>query len=158
MIHPKAHVEDADVHPTAKVWQFASVIRGARVGAACVIGAGAVVDGAVLGERVHVQSNAVLGPGIVIGDDVFIGPNVTLANDLWPRVSAEGFDIEHLKANPCVIIEDGASIGAGAVLCPGVRIGRNAMVAARAVIRESVPPLRPAADVLNLHRRMRAAA
>ncbi len=151
---------DTVVHPTAKVWQFASVIRGAHVGAGCVIGAGAVVDGAVLGERVHVQSCAVLGPGILVGDEVFIGPGVTMANDGWPRVNPEGFDLEQLKRNPCVIVEDGASICAGAVICPGVRIGARAMVRARTVVEADAdaPPLRPSADVINLPRRMRSAA
>lgn len=34
----------------------------------------------------------------------------------------------------------GASVGAGAVLCPGIRVGRRAMVGAGAVVTRDVPP------------------
>jgi len=39
-----------------------------------------------------------------------------------------------------VHIEDNVWIGAGAVILPGVRIGRGSIVAAGAVVREDVPP------------------
>ncbi|MDQ7779241.1 MAG: acyltransferase, partial [Planctomycetota bacterium] len=38
-----------------------------------------------------------------------------------------------------VIIEDGADIGAGAILLPGVRIGRQAQVGAGSVVTGNVP-------------------
>jgi acetyltransferase-like isoleucine patch superfamily enzyme len=37
------------------------------------------------------------------------------------------------------IVEDGASIGAGAVILPGIRIGKYAMVGAGAVVTKDVP-------------------
>ena len=80
-----------------------------------------------------------MGPGFVIGDDVFIGPNVTLCNDAWPRAHKVGYDAESLATRPTVVVHQGASIGANAVILAGVTIGRNAMIAAGSVVHADVP-------------------
>jgi UDP-2-acetamido-3-amino-2,3-dideoxy-glucuronate N-acetyltransferase len=80
-----------------------------------------------------------MGPGFVIGDDVFIGPNVTLCNDAWPRASKIGYDVESLATRPAVVVHNGASIGANAVILAGVTIGANAMIAAGSVVHADVP-------------------
>ena len=68
-----------------------------------------------------------------IEDDVFIGPNVTFTNDKNPRVRGEW---ELLKTT----VKKGASIGAGAVILPGITIGEYALVGAGAVVTRDVPP------------------
>jgi acetyltransferase-like isoleucine patch superfamily enzyme len=84
-----------------------------------------------------------MGPGFLIGNDVFIGPNVTVCNDMWPAVNKNGFDIAALQSGKwVVIIDDGACIGANAVVLPGVHIGPGAVIAAGAVVSRSVPPNR----------------
>lgn len=140
-IHEKAHVEGSHIGARSKVWQFASVIRNARLGEDCSIATCAIVDGARLGDRVIVSHGAFIDPGMVIGNDVFIGPFVALCNDAWPRAHKDGFDMEPLISGDLVTtkIEDGASIGAHAVLLPGVIIGTEAMVAAGAVVTTNVP-------------------
>ncbi len=131
---------DAKIGLATKVWPFASVIRGAQVGDNCSIGSCAVVDGAKVGSGCRIGHGAQVHPGVQLGDDVFIGPGAILANDRWPRVGKEGFDLAALISGPpCVVIEDGASVGANATVLPGVRIGRNAMVAAGAVVTGDVP-------------------
>jgi acetyltransferase-like isoleucine patch superfamily enzyme len=81
-----------------------------------------------------------MGPGFWIGDRVFIGPNVTLCNDAWPWADKAGYEPELFDGTQwAVIVESGASIGAGAVVLPGVRIGANAMIGAGAVVFHSVP-------------------
>jgi len=124
-----------------RVWQFASVIRGAVIGADCSIAAYAIVDGSHLGDRCIVSHAAFIDPGIQIGNDVFIGPLAALCNDGWPRVDKTDFDMEALinGDHVCTIISDGASIGAGAIILPGVIIGCGAMVAAGAVVNRDVP-------------------
>lgn len=142
MIHPKAHVEDSQIGERTKIWQFASVIRGAKVGKDCSIATGAIVDGATLGDRVIVSHGAFIDPGIVIGNDVFIGPHVDMCNDAWPRAEKSGFDIAALLSGDLVTtrIEDGASLGAGVIVLPGIIIGADAMIAAGSVVECSVPP------------------
>lgn len=140
-IHPQANVEGATVGARTTVWQFASVVCGTVIGEDCTVGAGVVLSGAVFGDRCKISSGVVMGPGFKIGNDVFVGPNVVFANDVWPEVSMDGYDDTLLRSGErfCVIVEDGASIGANAVILPGVRVGRGAVVAACAVVDRDVP-------------------
>ncbi len=72
-----------------------------------------------------------------IGRHVMLGPNVqiyTAAHDLKAETRIQGWE----AASP-ITIEDNVWIGGGAILLPGVRIGRNAVVGAGAVVTRSVP-------------------
>jgi maltose O-acetyltransferase len=72
-----------------------------------------------------------------IGNHVMIGPVVqmyTAAHDLHAEVRNRGMEV----AKP-ITIEDNVWIGGGAILLPGVRIGRNAVVGAGSVVSRSVP-------------------
>lgn len=166
-VHRLAHVDKSVVGARTKVWQFASVIRDARIGEDCTIASCALVDSATIGDRCIVSHGAAVEPGVLIGDDVFIGPQVVFCNDAWPRVCKTGFDMESLLHGELIVtaIEDGASIGAGAVVLPGITIGAGAMIAAGARVDRDVPaahllkpdgtmtPIDPARPI----RRMRAA-
>lgn len=142
MIHPLAHV-DADVVLGAgtKVWQFASITRGTIMGQDCSISPFAMLDGSVYGDRVIVSGGVKAGAGFKVGNDVFLGPNVVLCNDCWPYASKDGYrdDLMRDGEHFAVVIEDGAAIGAGALILPGVRIGAHAVVAAGAVVGRGVP-------------------
>jgi len=141
MIHPLACVaEGVSLGERTRVWQFASVIRGAQVGADCNIAANAIVDGATVGARCLIGHGASVHPGSLVGDDVFIGPQVVLCNDSQPRTNKDGFDLAGFDGTRwSVILEDGCSIGAGSVIVPGVRVGCDAMVAANSVVTRDVP-------------------
>lgn len=163
MIHAQAFVSGSHVSDGTAVWQFASVIRGARIGADCSIGACSVVDAATVGDRCAIGHGAQVHPGTVISNGVFIGPGAIICNDRWPRTAKDGFDFDGLKARPTVIVEDEASIGAGAIILPGVRIGKGGMVAAGVVCGVDVPAgmllrrdgtLEPMPDDLGTSKRM----
>lgn len=147
-VHPKAsimqgaHVQiGCTIGARTKVWQFASVIRKAIIGEDCTIAAGAIVDGAEIGNATTVGHCAMVPPGMLIGSNVFIGPFVGLCNDAWPRTHKEGFDIGPMISGDFVTtrIYDGASICAGSLILPGLVIGVGAMIAAHAVVRMDVP-------------------
>lgn len=137
MIHKKAEVRDSTLGDGCNVWQYASVIRGAVIGADCTIAANAIVDNARIGDRCLIGHGAGVHPGAHLGDEVFVGPGATICNDAWPRAHKRGFD----PSQRSVTIENGASVGANAVVLPGVRIGAGAMVAAGSVVARDVPPL-----------------
>jgi len=142
-IHDKAEVDaTVSIGRYARVWQFASVVRRAVVGADVSVASCAIVDGARIGDGTRISHGAFIDPGVVVGDNCFIGPHVALCNDPWPRVDRTGwFDMKDLAGGlvTVIVVEDGASIGAGAVVLPGVRIGKRAMVAAGSVVTADVP-------------------
>jgi UDP-2-acetamido-3-amino-2,3-dideoxy-glucuronate N-acetyltransferase len=108
----------------------------------CIVGRGAYVGpGVVIGHNVKLQNYALVYEPARLEDGVFIGPGAVLTNDMFPRSvdvggrlkRAEDWDAEG------VVVKEGASIGARAVVVPGRVIGRYALVAAGAVVTRDVP-------------------
>lgn len=133
-VHPQGICESTDIGDDTRVWAFAHVLPGASIGADCNICDHVLVENdVVVGDRVTVKSGVQLWDGVRLGDDVFVGPNVTFANDRFPR--SKQYPEEFLQTS----VADGASLGAGSVILPGVRIGRAAMVGAGAVVTKDVP-------------------
>ena len=129
VVHPWA-----DLGPYTVVWQFAVVREGVKTGARCAIGSGVYVGvNTVMGDDVRVQDKAHLTDHMTIGNRVYIGALVVTMNDKYPRVNNPEYKIEP------VVIEDDANIGCGAVILPGVRIGKGATVGAGAVVTKDVP-------------------
>ena len=127
-VHPQALVETDQVGRGTRIWAFAHVMPGARIGADCNVCDHTYVDtGVVVGDRVTVKSGVYLWEGMVIEDDVFLGPQATFCNDRFPR-SRQPWTCEGIT------IRRGATVGAGAVVLPGVTIGERAMVGAGAVV------------------------
>ncbi len=134
-VHPLADVHSLQIGAGTRLWQFVVVLPGARIGRDCNICAQVLIENdVVIGDRVTIKSGVQLWDGMRVGDDVFIGPNASFTNDRFPRSRQKP---EKLLVTT---IHDGASIGAGTVILTGLEIGRNAMVAAGAVITRSVPP------------------
>lgn len=134
IIHPAADVQSSSIGQRSRVWQFVVILPGAVIGDEANICSHCLIENdVILGDRVTVKSGVQLWDGLRIADDVFIGPNVTFANDPFPR-SRQRPDT-YVKTH----IEAHASIGASAVVLPGVTIGRGAMVGAGAVVTRSVP-------------------
>jgi UDP-2-acetamido-3-amino-2,3-dideoxy-glucuronate N-acetyltransferase len=132
-IHPLADVGSAEIGEGTRVWQYAVVLPGAKIGRDCNICAHTFIEGnVVVGDRVTIKSGVYLWDGLVVEDDVFLGPNATFTNDPRPRSNVR-------VSYPTTTIKRGASIGAGAVLLPGLTIGEGAMVGAGAVVTKSIP-------------------
>ena len=88
----------------------------------------------MLGEDCKVRPYCFLPTGVTIGNRVFLGPGVIFTNDKEPRSINPGWKLLS------TVVEDDASIGAGAVILPGITIGRGAMVGAGAVVTKDVAP------------------
>ena len=101
-----------------------------------------------IGNKVIVNMNCTFVDNhrIDIGDNVLIAPNVqiytaTHSIDVRERMVwdwQEGDGICNTIARP-VKIEDGAWIGGGSILLPGVTIGRNSVIGAGSVVTRSIP-------------------
>jgi acetyltransferase-like isoleucine patch superfamily enzyme len=132
-VHERALVETDSIGPGTRVWAFAHVMEGAVIGADCNVCDHTFIEAdTVIGDRVTIKSGVYLWNGLRVQDDVFIGPQATFTNDRFPR-SKEPF--ERMITTIC----RGATIGAGAVLLPGVTVGERAMVGAGAVVIADVP-------------------
>jgi acetyltransferase-like isoleucine patch superfamily enzyme len=132
-VHKLADVATERIGDGTRIWQFAVVLAGAKIGSECNICAQVFIENdVVIGDRVTIKNGVQLWDGLRVGNDVFIGPNATFTNDLFPRSK------RYPAKYPETFIEDGASIGAGAVILPGITIGRGALVAAGAVVTRNV--------------------
>lgn len=101
--------------------------------------------------EITIGDNVIFNTDVHIGciDKVIIGNNVLLASRIYISDHSHGeVNIKALTATPAlrpliskgpVVIEDNVWIGEGACILPGVRIGRNAIIGANAVVTKNVP-------------------
>ena len=133
-VHRLAECQTTDVGFDTKIWQFTVILKQAKIGHNCNINSHCFIENdVVIGDNVTVKCGVYIWDGISIENNVFIGPNVTFTNDKKPvsKVYPHNF----LRT----LIMEGASIGAGAVILPGLSIGRRAMIGAGAVVTHDVP-------------------
>ena len=84
--HPQALVETEEIGDGTRVWAFAHVMSGARVGRNCNIGEHCFIErGAVLADNVTVKNQVSIWAGVTVDEGAFIGPGASLTNDLRPR-------------------------------------------------------------------------
>ena len=135
-VHPTAEVSaSATIGEGTRIWHWVQIREGARVGKGCNIGKDVYIDvNVVVGDDCKIQNFATLYNGVTLADDVFVGPHVCFTNDAYPRATSPDWQIVATK------VQDGASIGANATILCGLTIGRNAMVAAGAVVTKDVAP------------------
>jgi UDP-2-acetamido-3-amino-2,3-dideoxy-glucuronate N-acetyltransferase len=114
----------------------------------CAIGGGTRIGpfveiqrGAKIGARCKIQSHSFICDGADIQDEVFVGHGVLFINDKHPRSTTEEGELQSAEDWELIstLVERGASIGSGAVIMAGVRIGERALVGAGAVVTRDVP-------------------
>lgn len=88
----------------------------------------------VIGSHTKIMDNSHITGNMTIGDHVFISVMVSSTNDNSMGRNADA--VENI-AGP--IVEDYVTIGASAALLPGVRISKNAIVGASALVTKDVP-------------------
>jgi UDP-2-acetamido-3-amino-2,3-dideoxy-glucuronate N-acetyltransferase len=133
-VHPQALAESSRIGDGTRIWAFAHVLPGAAIGRDCNICDHVFIENDVtIGDRVTVKCGVQLWDGLRVADDVFIGPNATFSNDKYPRSKQHDRPIEQTR------LDAGSSIGAGAVVLPGITVGPRALVGAGAVVTQDVP-------------------
>ena len=142
-VQPTADVDQSVVlGDDTTVWHLAQIRENARLGRDCIVGRGAYVGpGVIIGNNVKLQNYALVYEPARLEDNVFIGPAAVLTNDLYPR----SVDVSGNLKRPDdwdalgVLVKEGASLGARAVVVAGHSVGRWALVAAGAVVTRDVP-------------------
>lgn len=123
--------KDAKIGKNTKIWHFAYVGSQTEIGDNVMIGSLTHVDYKVkIGDNTRIEGSVYIPPLTMIGKNVFIGPAAAFTNDPYP-MSPRMIG---------VIVEDGAIIGGRSVFKPGVRVGKNSVVAMASVVTKDVPP------------------
>ena len=116
---------------------FRSAGEGINVERGAWFGDGAQIE---IGDRSGIGVDCALYGPVQIGADVMMGPEVLVftANHRFDRLDLPMLD-QGYDAPRTVVVGDDAWIGQRAILLPGVRIGRGAIVGAAAVVTRDVP-------------------
>ena len=125
--HPSSDVQTKFIGFGTVIWQFCVILEGAKIGNNCNICSHCFIENdVVIGDRVTIKNGVYVFDSITLENDVFIGPNVTFTNDVFPRSdrTKQNRKVSYPKTRVC----EGASIGGGATILPGVTIGKNAMI------------------------------
>jgi len=118
-------------------------LYGCQVGSETRIGPFVEIQrGATVGERCKISSHTFICEGVVLGDEVFVGHGVTFVNDTRPRATTDDGQLQASSDWELIptFVERRASIGSGAVILAGVRIGGGSLVGAGAVVTRDVEP------------------
>ena len=141
-VHPTADVsEGADIGAGTKIWHHAQVREGAVISKACILGKGVYVDKDVrIGDNCKLQNGVFVFHGFNLEDGVFLGPGAMLLNDKHPRaINPDGSPKDEADWEVSEgLVAHGAAVGGGAVVLPGVRVGRWALVGSGAVVTRDV--------------------
>ncbi|HET8606473.1 MAG TPA: DapH/DapD/GlmU-related protein [Gaiellaceae bacterium] len=124
VVRPFANLYGCRIGDDTQIGTFVEIQRGARIGARCKI-----------------SSHTLVCTGVSIEDEVFVGHGVVFTNDRRPRATAPDGRLQ-TEADWVLlptVVERGASLGSGAVVLPGIRIGAGALVGAGAVVTRDVP-------------------
>jgi UDP-2-acetamido-3-amino-2,3-dideoxy-glucuronate N-acetyltransferase len=136
-VHPKAIVESHDIGEGTRIWAFAHVLPGARIGRHCNVGDHCFIEGkVVVGDYCTIKNGVSLWDLVTLEDGVFVGPNAVFTNDMRPRAFPD------FRATPeewlPTLVREGAAIGANATIVCGTTIGRYAFVGAGSVVTKDV--------------------
>ena len=113
----------------------AVVRENVSVGEMTIIGRGATIENhCKIGRFVKIQTNAYITAYSEVGDRCFIAPGVVTSNDNYAGRTKERFS--RFKG---VTMEEGARLGAGAVVLPGKTVRRDGFAAAGSVVTRDVP-------------------
>jgi UDP-2-acetamido-3-amino-2,3-dideoxy-glucuronate N-acetyltransferase len=143
-IHPSAIVETENIGVGTRIWAFSHVLQGAEIGKDCNIGGHCYIENSVtIGDGVTVKNGVALWDGVMIADGVFVGPGVVFTNDRRPR-SPRSPNAGQRYVNDDWLeettVSTGATLGAGAIVLPGVTVGDYALVAAGSLVTKDVSP------------------
>ncbi len=134
--HPTAIIDEgAQIGAGTRIWHWAHVCGGARIGANCSLGQGVFVGNrVVIGNNVKIQNNVSIYDNVTLEDEVFCGPSMVFTNVYNPRSA-----ISRKDQYRDTIVRRGATLGANCTIVCGVTIGEQAFLGAGSVANRDVP-------------------
>jgi UDP-2-acetamido-3-amino-2,3-dideoxy-glucuronate N-acetyltransferase len=135
-------IADVEFGDEVTVWSFSN-LYSCRIGSRTRVGSFVEVQrGASIGEACKISSHSFICTGVEIQDEVFVGHGVLFVNDRFPRATTEDGDPKGDEDWTLLrtVVERGASLGSGAIILGGVRIGAQALVGAGAVVTRDIAP------------------
>jgi UDP-2-acetamido-3-amino-2,3-dideoxy-glucuronate N-acetyltransferase len=131
----------AKIGPGTRIWHNTQIRDDVLIGSDCIIGRNVYIgSGVKVGSRCKIQNSALIYEPATLANGVFLGPGVIFTNDQYPRaVTSDGSLKSAADWEPVgVSVQEGASIGAGAVCVAPVTIGQWALVAAGSIVTQDV--------------------
>lgn len=134
--HATAIVDQgAQIGAGTRVWHFAHVCAGARIGEGCSLGQGVFVgNDVIIGRNVKIQNQVSVYDAVTLEDDVFCGPSMVFTNVHNPRAAV----VRKNEYRP-TLVKRGATLGANCTVVCGTTVGAFAFVGAGAVVSRDVP-------------------
>ena len=134
-LHPSAIIDDgATIGQGSRIWHFAHVCGGAKIGKNVSIGQGVFVGNrTTIGDNCKIQNNVSVYDNVTLEDGVFCGPSMVFTNVFNPRALVERKD-EYRDT----VIRRGATLGANCTVVCGVEVGEFAFVGAGALVNRDV--------------------
>lgn len=136
-VHPSAIVDEgAQIGVGSRIWHFAHVCAGAKIGAKVSLGQNVFVGSKVIiGDNCKIQNNVSVYDNVTLEEGVFCGPSMVFTNVYNPRSL-----IERKNEYRNTLIKRGVTLGANCTIVCGVTVGEFAFIGAGAVINEDVKP------------------
>jgi len=135
-VHKTAEIDqDVTIGADTKIWHFAHILSGSKIGKKCNIGQNVVIGPNVtIGINCKIQNNVSLYEGVTLEDNVFCGPSMVFTNVYNPRC-------EFPRKNNLrkTLVKQGATLGGNCTIVCGVTIGEYAFIGAGAVVTGDVP-------------------
>jgi acetyltransferase-like isoleucine patch superfamily enzyme len=144
-IHPTAIVESGvAIGPRTAIWDGVHVRGPSKIGRDCIVGEKSYVAyGVTIGDCVKINAHVYVCTGVTIEERVMVAAGVIFTNDRYPRAFADGHHglapSEPNEETLETVVRMGSTIGAGALIGPGLEIGAYAMIGMGAVVSRDVP-------------------
>lgn len=134
-IHETAIVDTgAQIGDDSRVWHWAHVCAGAKIGKGVSLGQNVFVGNKVnIGDKCKVQNNVSVYDNVTLEEGVFCGPSMVFTNVFNPRSL-----VERKNEYKDTLVRKGATLGANCTIVCGVTIGEFAFIGAGAVVNKDV--------------------
>jgi len=141
-IHPTSLVETRRIGQGTQIWAFTHILKGACIGADCLIGDHCLIEsGVTIADHVTIKHGNKIWAGVTLDNGAFVGPGSFLIHPVhaqtYQPVVPLGFGGRQWLVT--THIQEGAMLGAGAIILAGTRVGQFARIGDRAVVTKNVP-------------------